>query len=306
MVILVAYLGPPGTHTEAATIAYIQQLEAQTGQQVLLRPYPSIAKTLQALAQGLVDLAVVPVENSVEGGVSVTLDTLWQLDKLQIQHALVLPIFHALISCAESLTTIRTIYSHPQALAQCHKWLLQFLPEAQLVPTNATTEALQHLEQDKTAAAIASKRAALLYNLPILTCPINDYPDNYTRFWVLSLQPSIGGSHTSLAFSVPANVPGVIVKLLSCFASRGINLSRIESRPTKQSLGDYLFFIDLEADTRDVSLQSALKELAAYTKILKIFGSYSIVKQSKPFELDKVSELGVLNKSTSQQLEACS
>lgn len=168
MVISVAHLGPPGTYTEAATIAYVKQLEAQTGQQVLLRPYPSIAKALQALAQGLADLAVVPVENSVEGSVSMTLDTLWQLDQLQIQHAIVLPISHALISCATSLENIRTIYSHPQALAQCQKWLLQFLPEVQLVHTNATTEALQHLEKDKTAGAIASTRAAQLYNLPIL------------------------------------------------------------------------------------------------------------------------------------------
>jgi prephenate dehydratase len=129
MVISVAHLGAPGTYTEAATIAYVKQLEAQAEQQALLRPYSSIAKTLQALAQGLADLAVVPVENSVEGSVSMTLDTLWQLDQLQIQHAIVLPISHALISCATSLANIRTVYSHPQALAQCQKWLLQFLPE---------------------------------------------------------------------------------------------------------------------------------------------------------------------------------
>jgi prephenate dehydratase len=276
MVISVAHLGPPGTYSEAATIAYVKQLEAQTGQQVLLRPYPNIAQTLQALANGLVDLAVVPVENSVEGGVSMTLDTLWQIDRLQIQHALVLPIAHALISCATSLANIRTVYSHPQALAQCQKWLLQFLPEVQLAPTNATTEALQHLEKDETAGAITSTRAAQLYNLPVLACPINDYPENYTRFWVLGLQSSSGGSHTSLAFSVAANVPGALVKPLSCFASRGINLSRIESRPTKRSLGDYLFFIDLEADVREASVQSVLEELATCTKTLKIFGSYSI------------------------------
>jgi prephenate dehydratase len=255
-------------------------LEAQRRQQALLRPYPNIAQTLQALAQGLVDLAVVPVENSVEGSVSMTLDTLWQLEQLQIQHALVLPISHALICCTDSLATIRTVYSHPQALAQCHKWLSHSLPQAQLVPTNATTEALQHLEQDNTKAAIASTRAAQLYNLPVLACPINDYPDNYTRFWVLGLQPSSDGSHTSLAFSVPANVPGALVKPLSCFANWGINISRIESRPTKRSLGEYLFFIDLEADEREASVQSALEKLAIYTETLKVFGSYSITSVS--------------------------
>ena len=276
MVVSVAHLGPPGTNTEAAAEASVNRLAGETGQQALLCPYPSIAQTLQAVAQGLADLAVVPVENSVEGSVSMTLDTLWHLDTLQIQHALVLPISHALISCTQSLATIRTVYSHPQALAQCQGWLEQFLPGVELVPTNATTEALQHLEEDKTAGAIASPRAAQLYNLPVLACPINDYSDNYTRFWVLSLQPSIGGSHTTLAFSVPANVPGALVKPLSCFASRDINLSRIESRPTKRSLGDYLFFIDLEADVRSSSVQSALEELATHTETLKIFGSYSM------------------------------
>ncbi len=117
------------------------------------------------------------------------------------------------------------------------------------------------MEQDKTAGAIASTRAAQLYNLPVVACPINDYPDNYTRFWVLGLQPSTGGSNISLAFSVPANVPGALAKPLSCFASRGINLSRIESRPTKRSLGEYLFFIDVEADVKQASVQSALQEL---------------------------------------------
>lgn len=276
MEVSVAYLGPQGTYTETAAITCVKQLEAETGQKALLHPYSGIAQTLQALTQRVADLAVVPVENSIEGGVSMTLDTLWRLDKLQIQHAIVLPIAHALISCAESLDNIRTVYSHPQALAQCQHWLWQFLPNAQLVPTNATTEALHYLEQDKTTCAIASSRAAQIYNLPILACPINDYPDNNTRFWVLGLENSSRGSHTSLAFSVPANVSGAIVKPLSCFASRGINLSRIESRPTKRLLGEYFFFIDLEADLREPIVQSALKELVTCTQTLKIFGSYSI------------------------------
>jgi prephenate dehydratase len=276
MVVSVAYLGPSGTYAEAAAIVYTNKLARERGQKALLDPYPSITQTIQALAQGLAHLAVVPVENSVEGSVSSTLDTLWQLATLQIQHSLVLPISHALISCAKSFATIRTVYSHPQALAQCQGWLEQSLPSVELVSTNATTEALQYLDQDQTAGAIASPRAAELYNLPVLACPINDFPDNHTRFWVLGLESSTSGGHTSLAFSVPANVPGALVKPLSCFASRGINLSWIESRPTKRSLGEYLFFIDLEADVREASVQSALEELAAYTKTLKIFGGYSM------------------------------
>ncbi|HEY9726645.1 MAG TPA: prephenate dehydratase [Chroococcales cyanobacterium] len=277
MSISIAYLGPPGTYTEAAALAYVRTLAKETPRESLLCPYPSIAQALRAVAQSHVALAVIPVENSIEGSVAVTLDTLWQLDTLQIQQALVLPIRHALLSQASTLELIRTVYSHPQALAQCQGWLETFLPSVQLVPTNSTTEALQYLNEDLTTGAIASERAAQLYNLPILASGINDYPDNSTRFWVMSLQPSAGGSHTSLAFSTPANVPGALVAPLQVLASRGINMSRIESRPTKRSLGEYLFFVDIEADTSQETVQAALSELAAYTEIFKIFGSYNVL-----------------------------
>lgn len=275
MTITVAHLGPTGTNAEAAALAYVRLLTRETGQECLLCPYASIAQTLRAVAEGQALLAVVPVENSIEGSVPVTLDTLWQLDRLQIQRAVVLPISHALLSVAEALQEIQTVYSHPQALAQCQGWLEKFLPQVQLIPANSTTEALLHLTQDKTAGAISSLRAAQLYKLPVLAHPINDYPDNFTRFWVLSLQPSPGGGHTSLGFSVPANVPGALVKPLQVFAQLNINMSRIESRPTKRSLGDYVFFIDIEADAREASVQSALEELAPHTETLKIFGSYT-------------------------------
>ncbi len=287
MSIPIAYLGPPGTYTEAATLAYVIQLKKETERESLLCPYPSIAQTLQAVAQGQANLAVVPVENSIEGSVTTTLDMLWQLKTLQIQQALVLRIKHAILSRASTLEAIQTVYSHPQALAQCQGWLEKFLPWAQLVPTNSTTEGLQYLDQDHRSSVISSQRAAQLYNLPVLASEINDYPDNYTRFWVLGKQLSRGGSHTSLAFSTPANVPGALVKPLEVFASRAINLSRIESRPTKRSLGEYLFFIDFEADSSQEVVKSALFELASHTEILKIFGSYSVLAIDAPTVIDR-------------------
>ncbi len=283
MSVSIAHLGPPGTYAEAAALAYVRTLAKDTGGQALLCPYPSITQTLHAVAQGQVHLAVVPVENSIEGSVVATLDTLWQLDTLQIQQALVLPIRHALLSRALTLETIQTVYSHPQALAQCQGWLEKFLPSVQLVPTNSTTEPLEYLDKDYRAGVITSQRAAQLYNLPILASAINDYPDNCTRFWVMGLQTSTGGSHTSLAFSLSANAPGALVKPLQVFASRGINMSRIESRPTKRSLGEYLFFIDLEADAREAPVQAALSELASHTEILKIFGSYRVLAINSSF-----------------------
>ncbi|MBW4651356.1 MAG: prephenate dehydratase [Kastovskya adunca ATA6-11-RM4] len=282
MSVSIAYLGPPGTYTEAAALAYATWMAENSDREALLCPCPSIAQTLRSVAQGEAHLAVVPVENSIEGSVAVTLDCLWQLDRLHIQQALVLPVTHTLLSRATDLDKIQTVYSHPQALAQCQGWLEKFLKNIQLVPTNSTTEALQYLDRDLTAGAIASERAAMLYNLPILALAINDYPDNCTRFWVLGKQPSTGGSHTSLAFSVPANVPGALVKPLQIFASREINLNRIESRPTKRSLGEYLFFMDLEADASQASVQAALAELVPYTEVLKIFGSYNVLPINSP------------------------
>jgi prephenate dehydratase len=273
---VMAHLGPAGTYAEAAALIAQAWLSAQRAVLYQLKPYNSIAATLQALAQGEVALAIVPVENSVEGGVTMTLDSLWQLDQLQIHRALVLPIQHALLSRATSLDQIRQVYSHPQALAQCPQWLAQNLPQADRIAANSTTESMPYLS-DPTIAAIASRRAAQIYGEPVLACPINDHPDNCTRFIVLSREPSPGGSLTSLALSLKANQPGSLLKLLQIFADRNINLSRIESRPSKRSMGDYLFFIDMEADTRDPLSQAVLRDLESHTEILKILGSYDLL-----------------------------
>lgn len=301
----IAHLGPVGTNAETAALAYVNWLSLETHTECTLYPYSTISQALEASASGLVDCSIVPVENSIEGSVTVTLDTLWRLDALRIKHALVLPISHALLSNAPNFNQIQKVYSHPQALAQCQLWLAQFIPGAQLIQANSTTEALQYLE-DTSVAAISSPRAAELYKLPVLASPINDYPDNYTRFWVLgreegklenapaSHDSSITSAakppanshleatpanctHTSLAFSVPANRPGTLVKPLQVFASRGINLSRIESRPTKRSLGEYIFFMDVEADACSTLVRSALEELKNHTETLKIFGCYTVL-----------------------------
>jgi prephenate dehydratase len=277
MKLSLAYLGPTGTNSETVALAYANWLAQNHQQEAILCPYPTIALAAKAVANQEVDLAVVPVENSIEGSVAITLDTLWQLEQLKIIQSLILPISHALLSCSLSLQEIKTVYSHPQALGQCQQWLEQFLPSAKLIPTNSTTEALQYLTDDLTSAAIASPRAAKLYNIPILADHINDYPDNCTRFWVLSLDPTSNGSYLSLAFSLPENSPGALVKPLQIFANQGINLSKIESRPTKRSLGEYIFFIDIESNICNASLQTVLSELSEYTEVLKIFGNYDLL-----------------------------
>lgn len=279
----IAYLGPAGTYTEAAAIAYSDWLNRHTHLNTHLTPYTSISQTLRSLVSGDSHLAAIPVENSIQGSVTVTLDTLWEQDTLHIQQALVLPIHHALISHGSDFQSLETVYSHPQALAQCQHWLERHLPHAKLRSTNSTAEALQYLSDNTSIAAIASERAAQLYNLPILAHPINDRPENCTRFWVVRpphgdfpLPTAPGNAYISLAFTLPQNAPGALLTPLQVLAERGVNMTRIESRPTKRSLGEYLFFIDVEAKDGEV-WETALAELQQHTEVLKVFGGYTLL-----------------------------
>ncbi|MDY6937656.1 MAG: prephenate dehydratase [Cyanobacteriota bacterium] len=284
MTISIAHLGPVGTYSEEAAFAYVEGLKQKRDRSYELKSYASIARTLQAVFRDEAQLGVVPVENSLGGSVAMTLDTLWQLDKIEIQQALVLPISHALLAQAQTLSQLERVYSHPQALVQCQTWLEARLPGAQLLSTQSTTEALEKIHGEPTVGAIASRRAAQLYNLPILAHPINDRLDNCTRFWVISKKGFDLGiesitdekHYVSLAFSLPKNLPGSLVHPLQVLANRGINMSRIESRPAKRTLGEYLFFIDFEAQGDRCNWQTALEELKAHTEILKVWGYYSV------------------------------
>ena len=275
MNISLAYLGPTGTNSETAALAYSNWLTNYQQQNSTLCPYPSLALALQSVARGKIEKAVVPIENSLEGSVTVVLDALWRTNNLQVHQELTIPIFHGLLSYATSLVEIKTVYSHPQALAQCQKWLENFLPQAQLIPTKSTTEGIKMLTNDRSAAAISAPRAAELYQVPLLESDIRDNPDNCTRFWIVSSQKSEFGSNLSLAFSLSQNAPGALVKALEIFARRKINLSKIESRPSKRSLGEYIFFIDLEGSSQDVRIKEALTELFNCTEVTKIFGNYN-------------------------------
>ena len=295
MTFSISHLGPAGTYTEQAAMAYAEWWAAQTQQPLpTLKSLSSIAQTLFEVAEGHVDVAITPIENSIEGSVTTTLDTLWQVDNLEIRQAVILPIVHVLAAKTKDLGAISTVYSHPQALGQCRNWLQANLPEAKLVPASSTTEALKSVQG--SVAAIASERATQLYSLPILAQSIQDYPDNCTRFLVVNRPestiaiPKIAGLpiHTSMAFSLTQNSPGVLVKILQIFAERKINLSRIESRPSKRSLGDYVFFIDAEVSQESQPFQSVLELLVQNTESLKILGSYSTLKISADLKLDPI------------------
>jgi prephenate dehydratase len=269
-----AYLGPVGTYGEQAA----KRLATLEGIQAELVPQPGIRAVIQALAAGTCEAAVVPVENSVEGGVSTCMDALWEHPELAVRRALVLPIRHALLGSGP-LEAISEVLSHPQALAQCGLWLGAHLPGALQLPTSSTAEAARLVKGSRFRAAIASLEAARDHELEVLAYPINDVPGNCTRFLLLQRsQREDTGPLASLAFSLRSNQPGALLQALVCFAAHGLNMSRIESRPSKREMGEYLFFVDLvlPAEGGASALQLALDQLRPLCEHLTLFGTYPL------------------------------
>ena len=244
----VAYLGPKGTYAEKAAHILSKLSNFQTP---IFVPCNGLHSVIKTIAYNNCDAAVVPIENSVEGGVSATLDALWKFPEININKAIVLPIKHALISNGE-IADISEVLSHPQALAQCSEWLSENLPEAITLPTNSTSEAVNMVKGSTFRAAIGSKSLIEIKGLRELAFPINDVPGNCTRFVLLSKE-SISSSANiySFAFSLLSNNPGSLLKALTYIADFGFNMSKIESRPSKRELGEYIIYVDLELNNQN-------------------------------------------------------
>ena len=269
----VAFLGPEGTYGERAARAMVrlEGLEA-----VELVPCAGLRSVVEHVADGRCGAAVVPVENSVEGGVTASLDGLWSHPELCIRRALVLPIRHALLSSGR-LEQISEVLSHPQALAQCSGWLAEHLPGALQLPTSSTAEAARMVQGSQFRAAIATRSLASPGALDVLAYPINDAIGNCTRFLLLQRgDRSQSGDVASLAFSLHRNAPGALLEALGAVAALGLNMSRIESRPSKRELGEYVFFVDVELPPEDDGLLlSALTErMSPFCEHLSQFGAY--------------------------------
>ncbi len=267
----VAYFGPAGTFTEEAALRYAPQSE--------LVPRPTIAAVAAAVVAGEAQKGVVPIENSLEGSVTDTLDLLIHQSNLFIQRELALPIVHCLLVRPDATQEdIEVIYSHPQALGQCRGFLEERFPRATLVASLSTAAAAEQVQKSDypTAAAIGTARASELYGLSVLARGIQDNPANVTRFVVLgdTDHPPTGDDKTSLCFSFSDDHPGLLYAAMGEFARRSINLAKVESRPTKQSLGQYIFLIDLHGHREDPEIREALHKLQAQASMLKIFGSY--------------------------------
>lgn len=265
-----AFLGPAGTHTEQACVNYDPDAARL--------PYTPISEVVAAVENGEAEECVVPIENSLQGSVTDTLDILVHYSSLSIRRELVLPIRHFLVGeRGADIESIDFVYSHPQALAQCREFLGARLPNAEVVASLSTAAAVEDMLRRGTgAAAIATQRAAELHGCVVIAEGIEDDENNMTRFVVLAPtdHPQTGADKTSACFSFDEDAPGILHGVLAEFANRGINLAKIESRPTRQSLGRYIFLVDFEGHRQDDAIREVLAIIEEQVSMLKIFGSY--------------------------------
>ena len=271
---VLAYLGPAGTFTEQALHSQADLLD------YTLTPTTSIPEVLRMVGDGRADFGFVAIENSIEGSVNITQDTLTFDTDLLIQREVISEIeLNLLAHAGVGLGDVEMVLSFPHAIAQCRTWLTENLPEAATGAANSTADAARQVAENRppATAAIATSRAAQVYGLEILVPDIEDHPENETRFVLVAAEgvpgPS-GHDKTSLVVFQDADRPGSLLGILQEFAARSINLTRLESRPTKQGLGDYCFLIDLEGHVADEVVADCLRNLHMKNGRVKFLGSY--------------------------------
>jgi prephenate dehydratase len=273
----VAFLGPAGTYTEEALRAY-----TEPSAEVEEVPYPTVYEAVMAVQEHEVERAVVPIENSLEGGVAATLDALaGEADQVRIAAELVHPIHHCVVAPRElDLETVTRVVSHPQATAQCSRFLRERLGAAERVSATSTSEAVRQVrDAGEPWVALGSRLSAELYGCRVLAANVEDHPDNETRFvWLTAAGEELDpGPHakTSIVFwGFNDESPGALVSVLREFSDRGINLTRIESRPRRVRLGHYMFFADLEGAAGAPPVSEALTALRERVETIRVLGSY--------------------------------
>ncbi len=273
----VAFQGAPGAYSQAAIWQFI-------GPETECLPCETFEDLFQSVLQGKVTHALLPVENSTTGSVHPAYDLLLKYN-LPIQREIILRIEHALLGAnGTDLERIWRVTSHPQALAQCESYIRQRGWEA--IAAYDTAGAARELAQtaDPHTAVIAGEIAARIYGLQVLARGIQDWQENYTRFFLLGNEPPsyVSPAKTTLVFAT-AHVPGALYRCLGEFATRGLNLTRIESRPDRQRPWHYLFYVDVEGHASEPPMQEALLALERHTTFLRLLGSYPIAEQTKPF-----------------------
>jgi prephenate dehydratase len=267
----IGFLGPEGTHTQQAALNYTVDHPAK------LSAFPGLSALLQAVQSGALDAAVIPIENSLEGAVNLSLDLLaWEVDLLIIAE-IVLPISHCLlVNEGTTMEALQTLFTHPQASGQCRKFLEQELPQVSVSHSLSTAEGARLAKAGGTqCAAIAPRQAGELYGMQILRDNIQDQDNNFTRFAVIGNKTPIstGRDKTSLVFSTDHH-PGSLYRILDIFSLWNLNMTKIESRPARSKLGTYIFFIDLEGHVSDHDMMDALTMVQRKTTFYKFLGSY--------------------------------
>jgi prephenate dehydratase len=276
----VAFFGPSGTFTEEALLT---QPDLAAREREPLRTIPDV---LAAVERGAPDLGVVPIENSIEGSVSVTLDTLAFESELLVQREVDLSIsLNLCVKPGTSLADVKTVASYPHAIAQCRGWLSRKLPDVAIAAANSTADAARDVARAKRGgrAAIANSLAAELYGLDLLATEIADHPENQTRFVLVGrgVPAPTGHDKTSIVCFQRQDRPGSLLAILQEFAARAINLNKLESRPTKRSLGEYCFFIDFEGHISDELVADCLRNLSARQAQVKFLGSYPVAGEGE-------------------------
>lgn len=279
----VGYLGPRGTFTDEAAHAFFP---AVPDRKVHFKPYRTIPEIFIDVQEGLIDQGVAPIENSTEGSVSVTLDALVHDVDVQIVGEVILPIRHHLLARkGTQMSDIEVVLSHPQALAQCRRNVERLLPQAIPVAANSTGEAAEKVARStRPVAALGTQLAAAIYDLEVIHSDLQDLQGNATRFIRVGRQIGVrsGRDKTSIVFGFRADKPGNLFRALKAFAEREINLTKLESRPAKRSLGDYIFFIDMDGYFSDPPVQAALAEIEAQSSFYRLLGSYPRVDYPRP------------------------
>lgn len=273
---IIGVLGPRGSFSEKAGKKWLRKKGVRKGKYEL-KYFADIPSVISAMAKGEIDFAVIPVENSLEGPVTVTLDLLMDQEGIKIVDELVLKIVHCLLA-KKGCTSIKKIASHPQGLAQCRKYIEKNYPGVELMPMDSTSAAALKASKSKNFAAIASKEAAAEYGLEAIEEGIQDNNANCTRFIVIGniLPAPTGNDKTSLIVWPKRNKAGALYEILGVFAKKNIDLTKVESRTTKRALGDYRFHMDLKGHMNDKNVAKALAELKKIVKKVKILGSYPL------------------------------
>jgi chorismate mutase/prephenate dehydratase len=265
----IGFLGPEGTHSQQAVYKHF-------GHSIHGLPLASIEEVFQEVEAGHADFGVVPVENSTQGTIQSTLD-MFLTSKLKICGEVELRVHQHLLSRSGRIEDIERVYSHPQSFAQCKAWLREYLPKAEKIALSSNAEAARRARSSDDAAAIAGISAANVYGLKAVAGPIEDRPDNTTRFLVLGreLFPPSGNDRTSLLVFIK-DQPGALFNVLAPFAKHGLSMNRIESRPGHTGRWQYAFFIDITGHAQEEAMRRALDEVAGFAQEVKVLGSYPV------------------------------